>query len=157
VVPGGVAQRAQLFEAAPALLDFPGLPICGAQHGSRRDTHRQLVQGVGRHGVGDPPRPLPAASRGDQVPIGGPGAGAHVPGIRRVQVTCRLQMFGYQCRVVVHGCGGALLDGGGEFPVPVGPIRSELRFVGHRANQRMPKRVLGAGGESDLIDQLGVQ
>ena len=50
--------------------------------------------------------------------------------------------------------GRKLLDRGGQAPVPLGAIGFELRFVGHRADQRMVEGVLGARGEPHLIDQL---
>ena len=49
----------------------------------------------------------------------------------------------------------ALFDDGGEPPVHLGAVRLELGFVGHRANQRMVKHILGLAGERDLIDELG--
>ncbi len=50
--------------------------------------------------------------------------------------------------------GLSLLDRGGQAPVHLGAIGFQLRFVGHRADQRMVERVLGARGEPHLIDQL---
>ena len=38
--------------------------------------------------------------------------------------------------------------------MPLGAIGFQLRFVGHRADQRMSEGVLGARGEPHLIDQL---
>ena len=38
--------------------------------------------------------------------------------------------------------------------MPLGAIGFQLRFVGHRADQRVPEGVLGARGEPHLIDQL---
>ena len=37
----------------------------------------------------------------------------------------------------------------------LGAIGLELRFVGHRANQRMVEHILGLPGEPDLIDEFG--
>ncbi len=53
--------------------------------------------------------------------------------------------------------GRTLLDRGGQAPVPLGAIGFQLRFVGHRADQRMAEGVLGARGEPHLIDQLRAQ
>ena len=50
--------------------------------------------------------------------------------------------------------GLTLLDRGGQAPVPLGAIGFQLRFVGHRADQRVVEGVLGARGEPHLIDQL---
>ena len=54
----------------------------------------------------------------------------------------RLQMFGDQRGVLVGRIGVALFDRGGQPPVQFGALRLQLRFVGHRADQRMPKRIL---------------
>ena len=50
--------------------------------------------------------------------------------------------------------GVRLLDRGGQAPVPFGAIGFQLRFVGHRADQRVAEGVLGAWGKPHLIDQL---
>ena len=50
-----------------------------------------------------------------------------------------------------------LLDRGGQAPVPLGAIGFQLRFVGHRVDQRVVEGVIGARGEAHLIDQLRVQ
>ena len=49
------------------------------------------------------------------------------------------------------------MDRGGQSPVPLGAIGFQLRFVGHRADQRVAEGVLGGRGEPHLIDQLRVQ
>ena len=64
------------------------------------------------------------------------------------------QVFGDQRRVLLHRAGRTLLDRGGQAPVPLGAIGFQLRFVGHRADQRVAEGVLGARGEPHLIDQL---
>ena len=63
-------------------------------------------------------------------------------------------MFGDQRRVLLGRLRVALLDRGGQAPVPLGAIGFQLRFVGHRADQRVAEGVLGARGEPHLIDQL---
>ena len=82
-------------------------------------------------------------------------AGAHVPAVRGAQITGGLQMLGDQRGVLVGRFRVAGFDRGGQPPVQLGAIRLELRFVGHRANQRMVEHVLGLSGEPDLIDELG--
>ena len=81
-------------------------------------------------------------------------AGAHVPAVGGVQLAGGLQMFGDQRGVLVDRSRVTLFDGGGQAPVQFGAIGFQLRFVGHRADQRMAERVLGARGEPHLIDQL---
>ena len=55
-------------------------------------------------------------------------------------------MFGDQRRVLLHRAGRTLLDRGGQAPVPLGAIGFQLRFVGHRADQRVAEGVLGDAG-----------
>ena len=81
-------------------------------------------------------------------------AGAHVPAVGGVQLAGGLQVFGNQGRILVHRLRRTFLDRGGQAPVPLGAIGFQLRFVGHRADQRMAEGVLGARGEPHLIDQL---
>ena len=73
-------------------------------------------------------------------------AGAHVPAVRGVQLAGGLQMFGDQRRVLLDRLRVTLLDRGGQAPVPLGAIGFQLRFVGHRADQRVAEGVLGAAG-----------
>ena len=42
--------------------------------------------------------------------------------------------------------GSRCFDRGGQAPVQLGAIGFQLRFVGHRADQRVAERVLGASG-----------
>ena len=63
-------------------------------------------------------------------------------------------MLGDQSGVLVGRFRAARFDRRGQPPVHLGAIRFQLRFVGHRADQRMPEGVLGARGEPHLIDQL---
>ena len=56
------------------------------------------------------------------------------------------QMFGDQRRVLLHRIRVTLLDRGGQAPVQLGAIGFQLRFVGHRADQRVVEGVLGAAG-----------
>ena len=51
--------------------------------------------------------------------------------------------------------GSRCFDRGGHPPVQLGAIRFQLRLVGHRANQRVVKHIIGLPGEPDLIDELG--
>ena len=96
--------------------------------------------------VGDPAGPLPTEPGSGDVAVGRPRAGAHVPAIRGVQLAGGLEVFGDQRRVLLHRAGRTLLDRGGQAPVPLGAIGFQLRFVGHRADQRMVEGVLGASG-----------
>jgi hypothetical protein len=63
-------------------------------------------------------------------------------------------VLGDQRRVLIGRIWISLLDRGGRAPVPPCPIGFQLRFVGHRADQRVAEGVLGAWGEPHLIDQL---
>ena len=63
-------------------------------------------------------------------------------------------MFGDQCGVLVGPFRLAGFDRGRQPPVQPSAIGLELRFVGHRADQRMSKRILGARGEPHLVDEL---
>ena len=67
-------------------------------------------------------------------------AGAHVPGEGRMQIAGRLEMFGDQRRILISRVRLALFDCGGHPPVQLGAIRFELRFVGHRTNERVVER-----------------
>ena len=77
--------------------------------------------------------------------------------LRGVQITGGLPVVGNQGGILVGRRRVAGLDCRRDAPVQVGTIRSELRFVGHRANQRVVERVSGGRRELHLIDQLGCQ
>ena len=70
---------------------------------------------------------------------------AHMPAVGGVQITGGLQMFGDQRRVLIRRGRVARFDRGRHPPVQFGAIRFELRLVGHRADQRMMKDILGCG------------
>ena len=89
------------------------------------------------------------------VAVGRPRSGAHVPAVSGVQITGGLQMLGDQRGVLVGRVRVTFFDRGGHPPVQLGAIGFELRFVGHRADQRMVEHILGLPGEPDLIDELG--
>ena len=57
-----------------------------AQHGAGRDAHRGTVWVVVGQRVGDPAGPLPTHPRRGDVTVDRPCAGAHVPGVRGMQV-----------------------------------------------------------------------
>ena len=63
-------------------------------------------------------------------------------------------MLGDQCRVFVDRVRISLLDRRSQAPMPLGAIGFQLRLVGHRADQRVAKGILGVRGEPHLIDQL---
>ncbi len=88
------------------------------------------------------------------VAIGRPRCGAHVPAVGGVQLAGGLQMFGDQRRILVSRARIVLFDRSGQALVPLGAIGFQLRFVGHRADQRVVEGVLGTRGEPHLIDQL---
>ena len=65
-----------------------------------------------------------------------------------------------------HGLGGSRdgyeylgrhWAGCGYASVPLGAMGFQLRFVGHRANQRMPEDVFGVRGVPHLVDKLCLQ
>ena len=78
----------------------------------------------------------------------------NVAAIRGTQITGGLQMLGDQRCVLVQRVRVTLLDRGRQPPVQLRTIGFELRFVGHRADQRMMKFILGLAGEPHLIDKL---
>ena len=151
--PARAAQLPQLLEAARRRA-ASDTRAGAAQHGAGRDAHRGAVGVVVGQRVGDLAGPLPTDPRRGDVAVGRPRAGAHVPAVGGVQVAGGLQMFGDQRRILVRRPGLALLDRGGQAPVHLGAIGFQLRFVGHRADQRVAEGVLGARGEPHLIDQL---
>ena len=97
---------------------------------------------VARQFVGDPAGPFPADPGSVEIAVGRSRGGAHVPAIRCVQFARGLQMFGHQRRVLLHRRRLTLLNRGGHAPVPLGAIGCQLRFVGHRADQRVAEGVL---------------
>src|SRR6516164_9614595 len=88
--------------------------------------------------------------RGGEVTEVEPRSRPHVPVESRAQVARGLQMLREQRRVLIF-----LFDRVCHPPVQLGAIGLELRFVSHRAHQRVVEGVLGIGREADLIDQLG--
>ena len=153
LVARGGAQVAQFVEAGVgAAATDP--PRAAAQQGARRDAHRGPVGVVVGQPIGDLTGPPPTRLRRGDVAVGRPGSGAHVPAEGRAQIAGGLQMLGDQRRILVGRARIALFDRGGQAPVQLRAIGFELRLVGHRADQRVPKRVLGARGEPHLIDQL---
>ncbi len=128
-----------------------------AQQGARRDAHRGAVRVVGGQRIGDLARPLPTRYARSDVAGGRPRSGAHVPGVRGVQITGGLQMFGDQRSVLVGRRRVTFFDRGRQPPVHLGSIGLELCLVGHRANQRVVEHILGLSGEPDLINELGRQ
>ena len=131
---------------------------------TRQAVPHSMVRGAMRIGypvgvlggqcVGDLSGALPAQSRSCDITVGRPCCGAHVPAVRGVQIAGGLEVFGDQRRVLVRRARVTLLDRGGQAPVRLGAIGFQLRFVGHRADQRVAEGVFGARGEPHLIDQL---
>ena len=107
-------------------MDCSASPLGGAQHGAGGDAHRQSLGVIVRQSVGDEAGPLPADPGSVDIAVGGPRAGTHVPAIGGVQLAAGLQMFGDERRVLVHRAGLALLDRGGQAPVPLGAIGFQL-------------------------------
>ena len=126
-----------------------------AQHGARGDAQGCPVGVLGGQSVGDPLGALPTQPRRGDVAVGRPRPGAHMPAVGGVQIARGLQMLGDQRRVLISRGRVSRLDRGGHPPVQFGAIRFELRFVGHRTDQRMMKDILGLAGEPDLIDKFG--
>ena len=151
---GRRAQVPQLLEEAAGHVGMDPEGI-GTQQGASGDAHRQPVRVVGAQRIGDPARPLPTQIGTRDIAGGRPRCGAHVPGIRGVQITGGLQMFGDQRRILVNRRRVTRFDCGRHPTVHLGAIRLELRFVGDRANQRMVEHILRLSGEPDLIDELG--
>ena len=82
--------------------------------------------GGGQVSVGDAAGPLPAEPGRDEIAVGRPRGGAHVPAVGCVQITCGLQMLGDQRRVLVGRPRLTLLDCGGQAPVHLGAIGFQL-------------------------------
>ena len=121
-------------------------PRAARQQGARCDAHRGPVGFVVGQRVGDPACPPPTRLRRGDVAVGRPGTCPHVPAEGRAEITGGLQMLGDQRRILVGRAGIALLDRCRQAPVQLGTIGFQLRLVGHLADQRVPKRVLGARG-----------
>ena len=155
LVAGGGRQFVQFVEAGvvDASTDAPG---ADAEQGPGRDPHRGPADRVAWQLVGDVAGTLPGRSRRVHVAAGQPGCGAHVPPERLGQVTGELQMLGDQRRVLLSQRRVALRDRRGHPPVQRGAARLELRPIGHRADQRLVKRVLLDRCEHHLIDKLGL-
>jgi hypothetical protein len=73
-----------------------------------------------------------------------------VPFEGTVEIPCGLQVFGNQRCVLV-----LMFDCFGHPLVQLRPIGLELRFVCHRAHERMTEGVLGIWRVADLVHQLG--
>ncbi len=123
--PAAVHNSRNSSKRAPAtfMMDSPGGP---AQHGARGDAHGCPVGVLGGQCVGDLSGALPAESRRGDVAVGCPGRGAHVPAVSGVQLAGGFEMFGDQRRVLVGRVRLALLDRGGQAPVPFGAIGFQL-------------------------------
>ena len=77
-----------------------------------------------------------------------------MPAERFPQITRGLQVGCDQRGVLVDRTRVTLFDHAGQAAVQLGASRLQLRLIGHRADQRMPERVLGVRGEHHRIDQF---
>ena len=127
-----------------------------AQYGSWGDAHRQSIGRGLRHAVGGIARLGPACVCGSDVAVDRPRPCPHVPAVCGTQIACRFHVFGDQRGIRIRGIRIAPFDLGGQLRVQGGAIGLELRFVGNRADQRMPKDVLRLRRELDLVDELGL-
>lgn len=124
LVAGRGAQLPQFLVKSPGFLNR--LPTDRAQHGPRGDPPRQVIGFVRGKQVSDVDGALPADPSRAGVQVGRPRARAHVPGVRRGQVTSGLQMFGDQ-RGVLLGCHGAgRFDGNRQSAMPLGAVGLQL-------------------------------
>ena len=80
-----------------------------------------------------------------------------MPVERRPQIPCSFEVFGNQGGVFVGRPGVLPFDRDGQAPVQLGASGLQLRLIGHRPDQRVPKRILGARGKQHLIDKLHLQ
>ena len=124
-------------------------------HLQRRTSHRE--QGVraradlevccGDHGSG--------VAGGVEVAPPQPFRGAQAPAVGLGVFAGGLEMGGDQPGILVGGAWVARFDRVREAFVGAYPGRDQLRFVCHRANQRMAKAIPLSRNELRLIDQLG--
>ena len=85
-------------------------------------------------------RAAPISRLADQV------AGAQVPAVGGVQLAGGPRCSAISAAFSSTDPGCTLLDRGGQAAVPLGAIGFQLRFVGHRADQRVAEGVLGGAG-----------
>ena len=78
-----------------------------------------------------------------------------VPAVRLGEFAGRFEMSGDQFSILIGGARIALLDSDGEPAVCLRAGRTQLRFVGDGANQRMAEAITLSRDEFRLIDQLG--
>lgn len=63
-------------------------------------------------------------------------------------------MLGDQRGILIEGIGVVFFDRGGQLPMQRGAFGLELGFIGDDADQRVVKRIFGARGEPDSIDEF---
>jgi hypothetical protein len=155
LVAGRFAKLAQFVEAGVgATTDSPRT---STQQRARGDAHRRPIRCIFRQSISDLACSSPACMRRNDVAVGQPCSGPHVPGICSDQIFRSFQVLGDQGRVLVCGTGIASLDRFRQAPVQHCAVCFQLRFVGHGANQRMVECILCAWGEPHLIDQLAAR
>ena len=87
-----------------------------------------------------------------RVAVRRPRCGAHVPAVGGVQITAASRCSAINAAFSSADAGYVLRSR----PLPAGATRRDpilVRFVGHRANQRMMEHILGSPGEAHLIDE----
>ncbi len=97
------------------------LPCVPANQCARRDAHGHSVRRVGGQSIGDLEGTLPTEQRGDDVAVGRPGTGTHMPLVCGGQLACGFQVLGDQGGILV-----VLLDRGGDAPMQLRAIGFEL-------------------------------
>ena len=155
-IASGTTQFSQFVEAGVGDT-AAGPPDGAAQQRSRRNLHRRPIRSVGGQPVGDLAGPLPTHPGRANVSNDRPAAGAHMPVERGTQVPRGLQVLGDQSGILIDRARLLLFDRRGQAPVQFGAPRLQLRLVGHRADQRVPKHILGPRGRHHSIDQFRLQ
>ena len=150
------AQFARFIDAARDTQILPARRG-GAHHGARSDPHCGPIRIIGRQLIGDLTGTLPTDPRRGDVAPGRPRTRAHAPAVGGREIACGLQVLGDQRGVLVSRFRVTRLDGECDAPVHRGAIGFELRFVGHRTNQRVVEDILGLSGKGDLIDEIAAQ
>ena len=155
--PAAVHNLPQFLEAVTGnvQMDSAGDP---AEHGARRYPHHRPVGVVGWEPVGDVAGTLPTGALAAPM-----SRLVNQPAARMCQSNAgRRSPAASSCPAIMAAfastdSGSSASIVGGHPPVQCCAIRLELRLVGHCANQRMVKHILGLSVESDLLDELAAK
>ena len=79
-----------------------------------------------------------------------------MPTERRKQIPSSLKVCGDQRRILLHGGRIMLLDRSRYPPVQQRAVRSQLRLIRHREDQRVAEGVLGPRGHCYRIEEFGI-